>query len=235
MANFIDLTGQKFGKLKVINRVKNTKYGFAQWLCECECGNKNRIIVKGSSLRSGKTQSCGCLRREMVSKALKKYNNYDLSGEYGIGYTFKNEIFYFDLEDYNLIKNYCWSKNEDGYIFTKVNNCYIRMHRLVMNCPEEFDVDHIEHDEWDNRKEFLRITTRSQNCMNQIIPKNNTSGVKGVNWDSQSNKWKVRISINGKETHIGLFDNLEEAIIARKEAELTYYGEYRYMPKMKIS
>ena len=58
MGKAIDETGNKYGILTVLERVENDKYGKAQWLCQCECGNK--IIVAGSSLRSGNTKSCGC-------------------------------------------------------------------------------------------------------------------------------------------------------------------------------
>ena len=45
MSNFIDLTGQKFGRLTVIKRVENTKEGRAKWLCQCECGHIIKVIM----------------------------------------------------------------------------------------------------------------------------------------------------------------------------------------------
>lgn len=59
MGTFIDLTGQRFGKLVVVNRAVG-QYREAMWLCKCECGNE--IITRGSSLRGGKSKSCGCVR-----------------------------------------------------------------------------------------------------------------------------------------------------------------------------
>ena len=63
MGKIIDLTGQKFGKLTVIEKSdkKDTNKQHAYWLCLCECGNK--VIVNSNSLRSGNTRSCGCLRK----------------------------------------------------------------------------------------------------------------------------------------------------------------------------
>ena len=58
MSKVVDMTGQKFGKLTVLERAENDKFGKAQWLCECECGNKK--IIVGASLRKGLTVSCGC-------------------------------------------------------------------------------------------------------------------------------------------------------------------------------
>jgi len=100
------------------------------------------------------------------------------------------------------------------------------MHRLVMNCPEDMDVDHIFHNTWDNRKEFLRIVTESQNQMNKTITINNTSGVPGVCMDK--NKWRARIRVNNKEIHLGYFINKEDAIKARKQGEEKYFGEYAF-------
>lgn len=66
MAKFVDLTGQRFGKLTVIERVENGKNGEAKWLCKCDCGNVS--IVYSSNLLRNKTQSCGC------NAACKPYN-----------------------------------------------------------------------------------------------------------------------------------------------------------------
>ena len=57
-----DLTGEKFGRLKVISRAENAIDGHAQWLCECTCGN--RVVITSQSLVCGKTRSCGCYRCE---------------------------------------------------------------------------------------------------------------------------------------------------------------------------
>ena len=60
---FIDLTGQKFNHLTVIERDGSDHRGEAKWLCECDCILHSRISVLGSNLRTGHTQSCGCERR----------------------------------------------------------------------------------------------------------------------------------------------------------------------------
>lgn len=61
----IDLTGQKFGRFSVIERVQNNNDGHAMWKCICDCGNER--IVMGKSLRNGHTKSCGCLNKEITS------------------------------------------------------------------------------------------------------------------------------------------------------------------------
>lgn len=62
MPKLIDLTGQRFGRLEVIKRVGNDKWGDSRWLCQCDC--KNKVIVLGYNLKKGNTKSCGCLYNE---------------------------------------------------------------------------------------------------------------------------------------------------------------------------
>ena len=222
MAELKDLTGQQFERLTVIKRVENDKQGSSQWLCRCDCDGKE-IVLRGGNLRRGSTKSCGCLQIENGKKN-KKYNTYDLTGEFGIGYTLRNEPFYFDLNDYDKIKNYCWFTDKDGYIITNpYKSNVIYMHRLVTNCPNEMEVDHIFHDVWDNRKEFLRIATKSQNGMNKEISK--FSGLIGVTFN-QNKKWMAKITYNQKQIYLGSFINKDDAIKARLEAEKKYFGEF---------
>lgn len=76
MGKFKDITGQRFGKLKVIEKVDKDKYGHTRWLCECDCGNKK--IISGKSLRNGHTQSCGCYHKKQISKLNLKHGKSNL-------------------------------------------------------------------------------------------------------------------------------------------------------------
>lgn len=232
-----DLTGKKFGRLTVIEQAEDHVFlngkKAAQWLCKCDCGNY--ITVLGNNLTRNHTRSCGCLQREKAAgtcKGHKKYNTYDLSGEYGIGYTSKGEEFYFDLEDYDKIKDFCWYINNQGYVATRhqSKNSMVQMHRLIMGFPSaEFVVDHKRGNKTkhDNRKENLRIATRSQNAMNKGLISTNKSGVTGVVWDRRIRKWVAQIEINGKN-HKKCFDYFNDAILKRKEWEEEFYKEFSY-------
>lgn len=66
--NFKDHTGQRFGRLVAVARAENNRFGRARWECRCDCGSKS--VVTADSLRSGDTQSCGCLHRERL-RAIK--------------------------------------------------------------------------------------------------------------------------------------------------------------------
>jgi len=64
MGKMIDLTGQRFGRLTVVERVGTDKWGYILWKCKCDCGNE--VTVISASLRSGATTSCGCFRKEKI-------------------------------------------------------------------------------------------------------------------------------------------------------------------------
>ena len=230
--NELKLKGKKFGKLTVLrreeklNRSKNDKCIY--WICVCDCNPEKEILVKGSDLKNGKKDNCGCMTREKQRQAKRKYNTYNLTGEYGIGYTLKGEEFYFDLEDYDKIKDYCWNIH-DGYIEARgKNNKTIKMHRLIMDCNEySVKVDHIFHKTNDNRKSQLRICDNQENCMNHKIHKNNTSGKSGISYRKDTNKWRVRLWFNGKCYNLGNFTDYDEAVRVRNEKEIELFKEFR--------
>ena len=236
IGKLVDLTGQRFGRLMVVSKLDNDL-----WLCKCDCGNET--IVRGYNLKKHITKSCGCLQREIskqnaynLGKSNKKYNEYDLSGEYGIGYTAKGKEFWFDLEDYNKIKDYCWWISDEGYVVSKdTNRKKVSFHRVVSHCPDDMIPDHIhgEKSRFDNRKSNLRICTNQENCRNSKLAKNNKSGVTGVYWDNTHKKWKAQIKVNYKYISLGYFDVFEKAVKARKEAEEKYFGEFSYDNSMK--
>lgn len=95
--------------------------------------------------------------------------------------------------------------------------------------PREI-IDHINGDGLDNRKQNLRICTKSENACNRGIDRDNTSGYKGVCYISNKTKrvkrWIAQIAINKKHICIGYFHTKEEAAIAYNEAATKYHGEF---------
>ena len=80
MSKLIDLTGQKFGRLVVIEKDINRKTtSGSYWICKCECGNIKS--VKSSSLRRNEILSCGCLRNEKVAEAKLNISNENMIGK----------------------------------------------------------------------------------------------------------------------------------------------------------
>lgn len=172
--------------------------------------------------------------RDADGKLAKQYNKYDISGEYGIGWTNNGEEFWFDIEDYDLIKDYCWHYNQWGHLISTERGGTKRvfLHRLVMEpIPEGMIVDHVVHpsrkeNKYDNRKSNLEIKTIQQNSMNSCMHKNNSSGVSGVT--ECNGKWQARIGLNNKRIYLGIYDNFEDAVNARLKAEEQYWGKYSY-------
>ena len=233
-----DLTGRKFGRLTVVKQSEdfpNGKRKAAGWYVFCECNPDNIFRVRQSDLKNGHTRSCGCLLSEnarIVGKLNdgskhKKYNTYNLSGEYGIGYTLKGEEFYFDLEDYDKIKNYCWMINDNGYVVTRINKNFVFMHRFILNLTDkDVVVDHIYHNKTDNRKSQLRTCSNTENSRNATIGKNNKSGVVGVYFNKEKGKWEATIKVNRKTIYLGRFENIEDAVKCRLEAQDKYFGDF---------
>lgn len=228
---FNDLTGKKFNKLYILERAEDyiNPQGkpLVMWKCRCDCGNE--IVTRGASILSGLTTSCGCVQKEKARENGLKYkrnNVFDLSQKYGMGFTHGNkEEFYFDLEDFDKIKDLYWTINNHGYVVSNdINKCAILFHRLILDIDDSYEVDHINHNTKDNRKENLRIVSRSQNQMNTRLRKDNTSGVKGVYFDNTHNYWVAKI----QNDVLGCFYNFDEAVKVRKNEEEKRFGEYSY-------
>ena len=129
-----------------------------------------------------------------------------------------------DLDDVNKIKNSKWSKDSNGYVR---NSKQEYLHRFIL---EEFElhVDHINGNTLDNRKSNLRKCTNADNLKNRVrLPKNNTSGILGVRYRKDRNKWHTEIQYNNQKINLGSYQNKEDAIQARLAAEIKYFGEYK--------
>ncbi len=232
----IDITNKRVGRLTIIETVENDARGKTQWLCQCDCGNKT--TVRGSDLHEKRTRSCGCYHKDVMSKTMKNYNRksnvFYEEGDYIVGLTSKNERFLIDKDDLDTVMWHCWSIDSYGYLAAVANRKSLLIHRLIMDAPPDKMVDHINHDICDNRKANLRLVSNSQNQMNSRTPSNNTSGVKGVCWHKVLEKWKASITVRGRVIHLGYYDSIQDATIARELAELNYFKEYNYEEDVKF-
>ncbi len=251
MGRFIDMTGWVMAehgvpesRLTVIEldhkEVKNGRTRIF-WKCVCTCGK--HIVVLGHNLLKPKkpTRSCGCLGKEKIQQQgfkNRKYNQWsekltDEHGDYYIGYTRNTgEPFYVDAQDFPTVKEYCWrshhpSKTSPDFKVLLAHvlgsgRKNIKMHQLI-GCN---GWDHIDHNELNNRRYNLREASQLDNVRNSKRGRNNTSGFIGVSWQASVNKWRARIMIDYKEIRLGYFDNIEDAVKARLEGELKYFGEF---------
>jgi maltodextrin utilization protein YvdJ len=131
-----------------------------------------------------------------------------------------------------IVKNTQYAKRSDRLSSPKT----IQMHREIMRCPENMMVDHINGNGLDNRKENLRICTRSNNLMNSKKPNmKTTSKYKGVNKikNAKKKKWRAEIRLNRQAIQLGSFETEELAAIAYNEGALKYFGEFARLNEVK--
>lgn len=120
--------------------------------------------------------------------------------------------------------------HHSGYRTIVLQNKYYQLHRIIWavyygkmptNC-----IDHIDLNKSNNRIANLREATNFQNGYNRDVYKNSTSGFKNVQWDAVSNKWRVRVRVNGKRHHVGRFESKDDAINAAKAFMLEHHKEF---------
>ena len=162
---------------------------------------------------------------------MKVTNKYQTTGE--ITTLYINDIPYIiDTADLELVKQYHWRVVSVGYA-----GCVRRkgksmttlyLHRLIMGATERGQItDHIDGDVRNNRRSNLRFCRQQQNCWNRSQAKNNTSGRKGVYYRKDTNTWVASITVNKHTIYLGAYEQYDDAVKARENAEKQYYGEYR--------
>jgi len=133
-----------------------------------------------------------------------------------------------DEDDYERLNKLSWQVSSRGYANRRVylkGNQYstLIMHREIMQPPDDMQVDHINGNKLDNRKQNLRICTASQNSMNS----NRQKGLyRGVTWHKRDRKWRANIGANREKIYIGQFDCPHEAAKAYNKKALELHGEF---------
>jgi hypothetical protein len=208
MPKFIDRTGQRFGRLIVLQRVGRTAYQKIVWRCLCSCGQET--IVSSGSLASGNTVSCGCYLKERITK----------HGGYG-------------KPSFNswraMIRRCTISTDKDYPRYGAVG---------VTVCPEWLDYKVFAADmgEPEGKETLDRIDPyggySKTNCRwaspvvqarNIRTRKSSKSGVNGV-VKIYNGKWMASITAGRKRYYSQVFSTVEEAAAARKELELLHWG-----------
>lgn len=113
----------------------------------------------------------------------------------------------------------------NGYLVLTIGKTAYPVHRVIWAIKTgrwPIEVDHINHNRADNRWDNLRECDSKENQRNKSLQKNNTSGVTGVYWNEKSKSWLASITVNNQRVHVGIFTHKEDAIKARKQAEIEY-------------
>ena len=193
-----DLSGQTFGKLKVIRRASENRHGRVGWVCECKCGNE--CIVTGHELKQGKTKSCGCLKKEQTT-AVDLTNRLfgRLTARFPTGERdYKGSIIWHCTcacgEETDVPQDSLMSKN--------TQSCGCLKKEAQANLPGTL------HFVDGTCVEFLK---RKRRC-------DNTSGRTGV-YKRQNGRYRTDIGFKGKRYNLGTYSTFAEALKVRKCAE----------------
>jgi hypothetical protein len=142
-----------------------------------------------------------------------------------------------DDEDMALLSGLNWLCDHKGYVVCSRNPTHSRIHRTIMGLAkfDKIQVDHINRNKLDNRKENLRLCTNSENQRNKERSSNKKLSSKGVFTQSGITFYAL-ITINGKRIHLGNFSNEAEAALAYDKAAITYHGEFALLnnPKSNV-
>lgn len=199
-------TGNKYGKLRVIEPVESDRHGKQRWLCICDCGVE--CVKTTSGLRLGKMQSCGChIYLKHGKSNTKTYSVWE------------------------AMKQRCYNTNHKQYEYYGGRGITICPQWLDFTVfladmgeyPPDMVIDRIDPN-GNYNKENCRWTTRSESSYNTRKQKNNTSGRTGVRLDIRDNRWYATIDFQGETIRLGSSLIFEDAVKLRETAELFYFG-----------
>jgi hypothetical protein len=135
-----------------------------------------------------------------------------------------------DAADAHLVAGFNWYANPKGrtaYAMRKDPTLgHVSMHRVVMGALDSLPVDHIDGDGLNNRRVNLRAATVFQNNQNLRLGRHNTSGVKGVSWNTAKGKWWAEVMAQGQVRRLGYFARFEDACEARAKAAMQMHGGF---------
>ena len=115
----------------------------------------------------------------------------------------------------------------NGYVVITLYGDRYLAHRIVWEMfngaiDDGMEIDHIDHDTTNNKLSNLRLVSKKVNSQNKSLYKSNQSGVSGVCWHKDAKKWNAYIKIEGKRKSLGYYPDINDAIKARKEAEIEF-------------
>lgn len=125
-----------------------------------------------------------------------------------------------DLKDYFLACSFKWYRQHGRYTsYARANGKMkngikgppIYLHRVIMAAKKGTEVDHKNGNGLDCRRSNMKVTTRRGNAYNSKVPKNSTTGIKGVTWSKHAGKYMAKIKIQGHQTYLGYFTNPNKA------------------------
>lgn len=212
------MQGMRIDRLTVDSFAGKNKHGAALWNCTCSCGNK--VTTVGFYIRQGKVKSCGCLNRDNASAMNKSHGLCMSNGD-------KTDTY----KAWAGMNSRC--NNPDTPIYARYGGVGIKVcdrwkdFSLFINDmgdkPAGKSLDRIDHKKGYS-PDNCRWATNSEQAQNRRTPAHNTSGVKNVTW--RRGGWRVKVTVNGKRTDIGPFEDIELAELVAFELRRKLHGEF---------
>lgn len=209
--------GNKYGRLTIVRegkRLLTKNRNIRILLCRCDCGNRTLVPVRDYNLTSGNTTSCGCYGMESrvthgksdsrtyrIWEGMKRRCRPDLAEDFpyhaGKGITYDPR--------WEIFENFLDDMGE---------------------APEGLTLDRINPN-GNYQKDNCRWADNSLQGYNKGFDPNNTSGKTGVSFYTNQKKWSAEIHVKGEHIRLGMFDDFNDAVKARKDAEMKYYGFFK--------
>ena len=213
----INIIGDRYGRLVVVSegsgRKRNSGRIDRTMICQCDCGNTSECRM--SDLRYGTTKSCGCLAKDILINRSTKHGHYG-TNTYNV---WRSMIQRCDNKNHSAYNDYggrgikvC----DDWYDFSN-------FYKDMGDAPKGMSLDRYPDKNGSYEKNNCRWATKKQQRVNTRVPKNSSTGVKGVVLSRNGKRYEVYINIDKKRKYKGSYLTLEEAKSKRLELEKTYY------------
>lgn len=124
-----------------------------------------------------------------------------------------------DEADFLRVGHCTWKLDRYGYVWRSVRGAKQYLHRSIMDAPPKQIVDHINGDKLDNRRSNLRFATSAESGFNRVTPSGGITFTAG--------RWRAQIACRKTRFGLGSYQTREEALAARKAAEMILFGEFR--------
>jgi hypothetical protein len=135
-------------------------------------------------------------------------------------------VCFLSREDAELIRKYRWHIDYGTHgslrVRANIKGKKVSLHRMVLKT--KLEVDHINGNQLDNRRENLRKATRHQNACNRKVFCNNQTGCAGIT--KKGNRYIARIAVKNKSVYLGSFASLSDAVEVRTKAVIKYHKKF---------